>query len=151
MRFKRTKKSRFRGSHTHGWGAKKKHRGAGHRGGRGNAGTGKRADQCKPSVWGERYFGRRGFKSVRKQLPGSINICTIEDTADSLLRQGRIKQESGFIVINLDELGYHKLLSQGKATRKYRIVCRQASARAIEKIKSAGGEMDVQDNTAESA
>ena len=39
----RKKNTRQRGSHTHGWGAKKKHRGAGNRGGRGNAGSGPRA------------------------------------------------------------------------------------------------------------
>ena len=41
---KRKKNSRQRGEWTHGWGAKKKHRGAGHRGGRGNAGSGKRGE-----------------------------------------------------------------------------------------------------------
>jgi len=36
---KRKKMSRLRGSHTHGWGAKKKHRGKGNKGGAGMAGT----------------------------------------------------------------------------------------------------------------
>jgi len=64
---KRTKRSRQRGSHTHGWGAKKKHRGAGNRGGRGMAGTGKRADQKKPTImnlYGNEYFGKRGFLAI---------------------------------------------------------------------------------------
>ena len=53
---KRKKNSRQRGSHTHGWGAMKKHRGAGNRGGRGAAGSGKRADSKKPSIWTGPYF-----------------------------------------------------------------------------------------------
>ena len=47
---RRKKVVKQRGSHTHGWGSKKKHRGAGNRGGRGMAGSGKRADQRKPSI-----------------------------------------------------------------------------------------------------
>ena len=48
MKLKKTKKAKgLRGSKTHGWGAKKKHMGSGHRGGFGMAGTGKRADQKK--------------------------------------------------------------------------------------------------------
>ena len=41
---RRRKRVRQRGSKTHGWGAKKKHRGKGNRGGKGMAGSGKRAD-----------------------------------------------------------------------------------------------------------
>ncbi len=62
---KRTKKSRKRGSHTHGWGDKKKRRGFGHRGGKGLAGryTGSK----KPGFW---KFGRKhniGFISRNKK------------------------------------------------------------------------------------
>ena len=48
---KRKKNVRQRGHKTHGWGEKKKHRGKGHQGGAGMAGTGKRADSKKPSIW----------------------------------------------------------------------------------------------------
>src|SRR3989338_2045713 len=47
---KQKKVVRYRGSHTHGGGAKKKRRGAGNRGGRGMAGSGKRAGQIKPTI-----------------------------------------------------------------------------------------------------
>ena len=49
---KRKKLSRMRGTHTHKGGDKKKRRGAGHRGGRGNSGSGKRGDAKKPRYWG---------------------------------------------------------------------------------------------------
>ena len=59
---KRKKNSRQRGSTTHGFGSKKKHRGHGSRGGSGLAGTGKRADAKKPSFWHDtEYFGGHGF------------------------------------------------------------------------------------------
>ena len=62
---KRRKSSRFRGSHTHGRGGKKKARGSGHRGGFGMAGTGKRGDQRKTSILKlgmETYFGKRATR-----------------------------------------------------------------------------------------
>ena len=66
---KRKKNTRMRGNTTHGWGSMKKRRGAGNRGGRGNAGTGKRADQKKPTIlklYGNSYFGKHGFKNQRR-------------------------------------------------------------------------------------
>ena len=59
---KRTKNSRQRAGTTHGWGSMKKHRGAGNRGGVGNAGSGKRGDSKKPSFWKKKKFGMHGFK-----------------------------------------------------------------------------------------
>ena len=44
---KSKKKLKYRGSKTHGCGSMKKRRGAGHRGGRGAAGSGKRGDTKK--------------------------------------------------------------------------------------------------------
>jgi len=68
MKFKRKKVTKQRGSKTHGWGAMKKHRGAGNRGGRGMAGTGKRGDAKKPSIQkNKKYFGKYGFKSLKKR------------------------------------------------------------------------------------
>jgi len=47
---KRKKNSRLKGSHTYGWGSKKKHRKAGNRGGHGMSGTGKRSDHKKTMI-----------------------------------------------------------------------------------------------------
>ena len=43
--------------------------------------------------------------------------------------------------INLTELGYDKLLSKGKAKSKYEIIVSSLSAKAKEKIESAGGKI----------
>ena len=82
MKLKRRKKSsRFRGSHTHGRGFKKKARGSGHRGGKGMAGSGKRGDAKKTlvlSLFGNDYFGKD--KTLRKKLVkklDSINLYQI--------------------------------------------------------------------------
>lgn len=141
---KRTKNSRQRGSHTHGWGAKKKHRGAGHRGGRGAAGSGKRADQKKPSIWGAKYFGKNGFDS-KSRAPeiNPINIRMLDDNANSWASKGYVKFEKGVYMIDLADLGYNKLLATGRITKKYRIIVDFASAKAVEKVKSAGSIIEV--------
>jgi len=80
---KRTKQSRFRGSHTHGWGSKKKHRGAGNRGGAGHSATEKRADAHKPSIWGDpKFFGKHGFRPKQRELINAIKISDIDHSID---------------------------------------------------------------------
>ena len=43
--------------------------------------------------------------------------------------------------MELEKLGFQKLLGDGKATHKFRITAKFASGIAIEKIKEAGGEI----------
>lgn len=143
MTAKRRKKlSRQRGSHTHGWGSKKKHRGAGNRGGRGMAGTGKRGDAKKPSVWAERYFGKHGFKKKNIKVKISpINIRTIGQLLAGWINLKLAEENEGFIFIDLQKLGYNKLLSNGNASKKFKINVPYASAEAVEKVRAAGGEV----------
>ncbi|MBI2133253.1 uL15 family ribosomal protein [Candidatus Woesearchaeota archaeon] len=133
---RRKKNSRQRGSHTHGWGSMKKHRGSGHKGGAGMAGTGKRADSKKPSVWKENYFGRKGFRTHNKPPVKAINIMEIESNIDKLGTQ-----ESGKYLIDLAKKGYNKLLGKGKATKKMTIKVTSASKKATEAVKQAGGDV----------
>src|SRR3989344_2066211 len=82
---KRKKSSRFRGSHTHGRGFKKKARGSGHRGGKGMAGTGKRGDQRKTLVlnlYGNNYFGKD--KTLRKKLSKKLKEINIQQILENL-------------------------------------------------------------------
>jgi large subunit ribosomal protein L15 len=140
---KRSKVSRQRGTHTHGGGSKKKRRGAGSRGGRGNAGTGKRGDAKKPNVWTARYFGKHGFKKHIKNSAVVTNIKKIEDSISTLEREGLAKKEGGMYAIDLSRVGYEKLLSAGTPKLKLKITVDQASKRAVEKIKAAGGEVNL--------
>jgi large subunit ribosomal protein L15 len=45
--------------------------------------------------------------------------------------------------INLTEIGYDKLLGEGRASRKYNVTVESATEKAIQKIKSAGGTVTV--------
>lgn len=140
---KRKKNTKMRAQTTHGWGAMKKHRGAGNRGGRGNAGTGKRGDARKPVIWKDKkYFGKNGFDS-KSRMPDiiSVSIKTLEDRADNLVRKGFAKSEGGAYVIDLSKLGYNKLLSNGNPTKKLMITTAYATKNAVEKIKKAGGQV----------
>ncbi|MBS3159640.1 uL15 family ribosomal protein [Candidatus Woesearchaeota archaeon] len=141
---KRKKFSRMRGSHTHGGGAKKKRRGAGNRGGRGMAGSGKRADQKKPTIineYGNNYFGRVGFNRPQKMQHYSkgINIGFINDHINNLLEKKLIKKEDDVYIIDLKKLGYEKLLGKGKVSIKMQIKASSFSKKAKEKIKASDG------------
>ncbi|MFH1802585.1 MAG: uL15m family ribosomal protein [archaeon] len=124
---KRKKNTRHRGSHTASRGAKKKARGSGHRGGIGNAGSGKRGDQKKDLV--NHPFGKDKTlrKKVTKKLK-SINLRQIQESFDT-------KKE---IVLK----GY-KVLSVGEVKIKLQIKADAASKSAIDKVKKAGGDITV--------
>ncbi|MDD5087052.1 MAG: uL15 family ribosomal protein [Candidatus Nanoarchaeia archaeon] len=149
MVVKRRKKNvRMRGSKTHGWGAMKKHRGAGSRGGRGMAGTGKRGDAKKTKIWKDKkYFGKYGFKRPKKIIIkiNAINIKSIERNLESFLLKKLVEKNNDTYVIDLEKLGFNKLLSEGDATKKLNITCSYASKKAVEKIEKAGGKVDVKE------
>ena len=140
---KRKKNVRQRGSKTHGWGAKKKHRGKGHQGGAGMAGTGKRADSKKPSVWKDKdYFGKHGFVSKTPKVKiNPVNASYIEEHINKFISANLAKKENGVYSVELEKLGYNKLLGDGKVMSKFKIKTPYASKSAVEKIKEAGGEV----------
>ena len=110
------------------------------------AGSGKRADQKKPTIlklYGSSYFGKKGFTSKIKKDIKSINIQTIENRLYSWLKKGILKKQDDIMNINLKELGYDKLLSKGKIKNKFNIEVEYASKKAIEKIQKSGGKINV--------
>jgi len=137
--FKRKKNTRQRGSHTHGWGAMKKHRGSGNRGGFGMAGSGKRADQRKPSLWKNPYFGKFGFIKKNKLEIVPITLRYFEENADKLVKQGKIAKEGNFYVIDAEKLGYNKIIGNFKLTKKLKIKSPMFSKGALKDIEKAGG------------
>lgn len=141
---RRKKSVRQRGSTTHGWGSMKKHRGAGNRGGRGMAGSGKRADQKKISIlqeYGNAYFGKIGFFKHNKKLVKSVNTSYLEAHLQKLLSKNLVKEENKKFIIDLKALGYNKLLGSGKVTKLFVITAESASKKAVERVKKAGGEV----------
>ena len=142
---KRKKYSRQRASHTHGWGSKKKHRGAGSRGGKGFSGSGKRGDAKKTKYWKDtKYFGKYGFKPQRvKEEIIAINLYNIEEKVEAWLNDKQISKEGSAYVIDLEKIGSNKLLGNGQVKNKLKISVKYASNNAIEKVKKAGGEVSL--------
>lgn len=142
---KRKKNSRQRASTTHGYGSHKKHRGHGSRGGSGLAGTGKRADSKKPSFWQDtKYFGRYGFnRNVTVKPVNTINLVDLEMHLDKYVADKLIAKTGDTYTVELDKLGFQKLLGNGKVSHKFKITTKFASGIAIERVKEAGGEVTV--------
>jgi len=117
---KRPKTSRARGTHTHGWGHKKKHRG-----------SGKRGDAKKPTLWKTgRVLGKFGFKTHNAE----VNTITIR-----ILEHMDLKEEKGAFVFDGKAHKVHKILGTGNAKRAYSISNVTLTAKAQSKIEAAGG------------
>jgi len=142
---KRSKKSRMRGCWTHGWGEKKKHRGGGSTGGRGNAGSGKRADSNKPCFWEDRlYLSKQGFVSRTRTPPTfAINIGRLDQLLKQFVSEKKVEEKNGAYEIDGDKIGFNKLLSTGQTNKKMIIKIDNASPKAVEKIQQAGGQVIV--------
>ncbi len=143
---KKSKKMRGKGMGTHGWGARKKHKKSGHRGGKGMSGSGKRADQKKTLInklYGNDYFGKQGITSrgTKRDIRKRINLRTIELNIGSYLKKGNAKKTTKGTEINLKA---YKILSKTKKyilKEKLIIIAKEASKSAIEIVKKAGGEI----------
>lgn len=126
---KRTKK--YRGSRTHGRG-KKAGRGAGLKGGKGNAGLHKHRFTYMIKYM-PNHFGRRGFVPPGKRRDEKvINVGQLE-----ILFPG--KKE-----INLKNEGFDKLLGKGSISSKIKVIVSSATERAIEKVREKGGEVVIE-------
>ncbi len=146
------KKSRKkRGSRTHGWGAGKKHRGAGNRGGRGRAGMGKRGQQRKtlPLSQGKRPVGQiandnRGMVTVLKRVQKSqvLNLSDLQNNITKWTAEGKAEKTKTGYSVNLTKLKYTKLLSQGEVSDKITVTIPSVSAKAKEKLEAAGGKVE---------
>jgi large subunit ribosomal protein L15 len=84
------------------------------------------------------YFGKKGFTSPKslKQKAKVINIGKLEELA-----QKTSEQKEGKIFIDLETLGYTKLLGTGKITKPLIVKIASCSKSAAEKIKEAGGQI----------
>ena len=106
------RKSMMTGSRTRGRGHKKG-RGAGLRGGRGNAGCHKTKRIMYERVG--RVWGAHGFKRPQSVVSAnnSINLKTIEESALITGSQGIATKKGKVVTVDLKKMGYDKLLGTG--------------------------------------
>ena len=125
----RQKTKKFRGSMTHGRG-KKGGRGAGLRGGRGNAGLLKHKYVYMLKNMPD-HFGRHGFKRPQSIIKKdkTINVGQLEEKFPG-------KKE-----IDLTKEGFDKLLGGGNINSSLKIRVKKATEKATGKITKKGGEI----------
>ena len=141
---KRKKSSRYHGRNmgTSGHGSRKTHRSSGNKGGKGMAGSGKRADHKKTLInklYGNDYFGKQGVTS-RKTKRDTRQRINLEHIEKNLEKYGK-KTAKGW-EINLPK---YKILGEGNIKEKLIIKCLGASESARDKIKKAGGEIIIKE------
>ena len=121
----KTTTKKMHGQKSFGYGSKKKHRGHGSKGGCGLAGSKK---HNKFKVWKEMpdHFVHINLKKKSEDIV--INIKDLESFKETK--------------INLNELGYTKLLGNGETTKKLEIIVNKWSKQAEEKITKAGGKIE---------
>ena len=125
----------FKNSRTRGRGHKKG-RGAGLRGGRGNAGCHKTKRIMYERVG--RVWGAHGFKRPQTVVMANsaINLKVLEENASEWVDQGSATKKGKTISIDLKKMGYDKLLGTGVPSQAYNITISAASAKAVEKVEA---------------
>ncbi|AAK40997.1 50S ribosomal protein L15 [Saccharolobus solfataricus] len=138
MVVRREKKSRkMRGSRTMGWGIRGQHRDRGSQGGRQ---IGMHKEKWSWLVkYGKGWYGKHGFRNPTTKLTSAISLRKLNE----LLESGyiKIKEMDGKKIVDLNELGYNKLLGGGSISIPVTIKVGKATNKAIQKVKEMGGEV----------
>jgi large subunit ribosomal protein L15 len=140
----RTKRkiNKMRGSRSIGGGCSKKRRGAGNKGGKGNAGASK-----QHWTWTVKFdpdhYGKHGFKRPQKMIEDNnpVNLSFLEEKSEELLDKGLATKDGDSIVIDITELGYNKVLAKGSISKAFTIKSPSFSESAKAKIEEFGGEV----------
>lgn len=132
------KVKKYRGSRTCGGGTHKNRRGAGNRGGRGNAGVYKH-HVMRTSKLGLKQ-GKHGFiRHASTRVKTIVNVGELDEIIEELVSDGMARKEDESYHLNLADLGIDKMLGTGRVTKKMIIRAKEATPRAESKIESAGG------------
>ena len=133
---------KFSASRTHGRG-KKAGRGAGKRGGRGNAGLHKH--KYITTVKNDpKHFGRYGF--TRPKLPSeksieTTNVGQLEEQIERFIKSGVAKKVGKNMELDLTSAGIDKLLGSGTISTPLVIKVDYATEKAKNKVEAVGGKV----------
>ena len=143
MPHKDRKVRKQRGSRTHGYGQIGQHRsGGGGRGGHGKAGF----DKHKWTYvlkYDPTYWEKKGFVSTRAlgKKVNIINVGKLDDLVDRLDSEKKLERKEKKIFLDLENLGYDKLLGTGKISKSLLVKVSSYSEAASKKLEEAGGEI----------
>ena len=141
-----SKKRRQRGSRTHGGGTHKNRRGAGHRGGRGDAG------RDKHEFHNHEPLGKSGFKRPQKvqEEVTEIDVRELDEDATLLAADGLADVEGGAFHIDVRDVvddGHDadvvKVLGGGQVRNELVLTADDFSDAAAEKVEDAGGSVEL--------
>lgn len=129
------KSRRQRGSRYCGWGQIGQHRQSGSRGGTGGAGKHKHL-WIRTVIEEPNHFGHDSTKSHNRNLLRRwVNLGEL----DELAAQFGKKNKEGKFVLDLQSIGYHKLLGGGSIQKPIVVQVNKITSIAKRKIVSAGG------------
>lgn len=132
----RKKSEKMRGSKTHGYGSKKKHRGKGSRGGVGLANIFKHKRVWTKKKRPDLLKRNTGFKSLRKMgIRPKVRAINVGDL-EKILKNEDLRKE-----IDMGNLGYDKLLGSGQISTAVKIRIDSYTEKAGQKIQKAGGQI----------
>jgi len=88
------------------------------------------------------YYGKRGFTSPQSlhHKISIINVGQLEELADRLAKE-QLEKKKRKTVLDLNKLGYNKLLGMGNITRPLLVKITFHSENAAKKIEKAGGQI----------
>ena len=135
------KSRKLRGSRTFGYGRQGQHRKTSAKGER-KAGRHKggwtHVLRYEPDYW-----GKKGFRSIQslQYKTNAINVGNLRMLADKLEAEDQLEQKDGKIFLDLDKLGYTKLLGTGNVTEPILLKISAHSASAAKKIEDADGQI----------
>jgi large subunit ribosomal protein L15 len=130
-----------RGSRTVGWGQVGQHRKHSQKGGR-KVGRHKHlwtyVIKYEPD-----YFGNKGFTSSRslKRKVNTINVGELDELISKLAIEKQLETMDNKAFLNLDKLGYTKLLATGRIEQPVLVKVAEHSENAAKKIEEAGGQI----------
>jgi large subunit ribosomal protein L15 len=141
MAKKTDKTHKLRGSREHGRGMKKG-RGAGLRGGKGNAGWKHKKLHFllydKEHVRGARNIGfTRHAQGTAPER--SITVQHVDERAPAWAAEGKASAQDAGFTIDLGALGFEKLVGTGQVQRPLALTVARASGGAVRKVEAAGG------------
>lgn len=88
-------------------------------------------------------YGKHGFHRppACQTETSALNVGELDEMAPYLVEAGVASEKDGAVSIDLGELGFDKLLGDGRVSRKYAIRIAAASASARAKVEEQGGQI----------
>ena len=140
MPTKKRKVRKYRGSRTHGYGQIGQHRSRGGRGGTGKAGLDKHkwtyVVKHDPTYWLKHGFISTKTLNSKVKI---INVGKLDDLVDRLDAVEKLERKDKKVVLDLENLGFDKLLGTGKITKPVLVKVSAYSESASKKLEEAGG------------